>query len=125
MKNKSYQVWGDLSSEKSSENYPSMVLCENCVGNYDVVTEEGSSNEPCEECGEDCSDSEEDDAISIAEEEQTKAEEAAAEAARKAEVAREAAEKAEEEAKTKAEEAREAMDRTDALYMQQKKKSPY
>lgn len=51
MANKRYTVWGDLSSEKSGENYPTKTLCDDCVGNYEVVSTEGPSDEPCEECG--------------------------------------------------------------------------
>lgn len=50
--NHTYQVVGNLMSEKSSENYPSMVLCDDCVDSYEVVVNEGPSSEPCEDCGE-------------------------------------------------------------------------
>ncbi|SEK09311.1 hypothetical protein SAMN05216550_117172 [Paraburkholderia tropica] len=49
--NNSYQVQGDLASEKSSEAYPTMVLCEDCVANHEVLVDEGPSNEDCEDCG--------------------------------------------------------------------------
>jgi hypothetical protein len=50
MSNKQYTVHGDLTSDKSSENYPVKTLCEDCVANYDVITEEGESSEACEDC---------------------------------------------------------------------------
>lgn len=51
MSNRDYTVWGDMTSDKSSENYPTMTLCEDCVGGYEIVTDEGPSNEDCEDCG--------------------------------------------------------------------------
>jgi len=45
-------VYGDLMSEKSSENYPTMVLCPDCIGSYEIIHENGPSNDDCEECGE-------------------------------------------------------------------------
>jgi hypothetical protein len=50
-KNHRYTVFGDLMSEKSSENYPTMVLCEDCKDDYEVVTDEGATSEPCDDCG--------------------------------------------------------------------------
>lgn len=49
--NKRYQVFGDMTAEKSSDAYPELVLCEDCVANYKVVTTGQSTSEPCEECG--------------------------------------------------------------------------
>ncbi len=37
----------------SGEHPTHMFLCDNCVGSYDVETDEGQSNESCEDCGED------------------------------------------------------------------------
>lgn len=51
MPNRNYVVWGDLSSEKSSENYPTMTLCDDCVEEYEVVSDEGPTSDPCESCG--------------------------------------------------------------------------
>lgn len=51
MPNQNYVVWGDLTSDKSSENYPTMTLCEDCVEEFEVVTVEGPTSDPCEECG--------------------------------------------------------------------------
>jgi hypothetical protein len=50
-KNHRYQVFGDMSSEKSSENYPMKVLCEECAADYEIVTKEGPTSDPCEDCG--------------------------------------------------------------------------
>ncbi|WP_171756540.1 hypothetical protein [Vibrio sp. 03-59-1] len=52
---KLYTVEGDLTADKSSDAYPMMTLCDNCVEKYTVVTTEGSSEGPCEgfECEED------------------------------------------------------------------------
>lgn len=49
--NRTYTVYDDLSSEKSSDNYPTLPLCDDCVGNYEVVVEGGPSSNPCDECG--------------------------------------------------------------------------
>ncbi len=51
MMNKQYVVYGDLTSDKSSDNYPTMTLCYECVASHEVVAEEGESSDPCEECG--------------------------------------------------------------------------
>ena len=51
MTNRTYMIYGDLTSDKSSENYPEKVLCEECVAGYEVVAESGPSDEPCEDCG--------------------------------------------------------------------------
>lgn len=47
---KQYMVEGDLSSDKSSEAYPTKTLCDDCVEKYTVITTEGKSEGPCEEC---------------------------------------------------------------------------
>lgn len=47
---RNYQVYGDMTSDKSSEAYPVKSLCDDCVSNFQVVTEEGPSD-VCEECG--------------------------------------------------------------------------
>lgn len=52
MANKSYMVEGDLSADKSSDNYPVMTLCDDCKDEYEIIQEEGPSSEPCESCGE-------------------------------------------------------------------------
>jgi uncharacterized coiled-coil DUF342 family protein len=46
-----YQVWGDMSAEKSSDAYPMMDLCSDCVSSYEVISEEGAMNNSCEVCG--------------------------------------------------------------------------
>lgn len=48
---KSYQVEGNLTADKSSEAYPQMMLCDECVEDYKVIVEEGTADGPCEECG--------------------------------------------------------------------------
>ena len=52
---KLYTVEGDLTADNSSDAYPMMTLCDNCVGKYKIITTEGSSDGPCEgfECEED------------------------------------------------------------------------
>jgi len=49
--NRTYTVIGDLTSEKSSENYPEKVLCEECAANFEIVTTGSPTKEACEECG--------------------------------------------------------------------------
>jgi hypothetical protein len=49
--NRHYTVWGDMTSDKSSENYPEKVLCEDCAGDYEIVTTGSETNEACEDCG--------------------------------------------------------------------------
>ena len=55
-KNHTYQVWGDLSSEKSGENYPTLVLCDTCAAEYEIVVKGGETSASCE--GENHDDSE-------------------------------------------------------------------
>lgn len=51
-KNRLYIVYGDLTSDKSSDNYPQVTLCSDCVAGREIVSDLGASDEPCEECGE-------------------------------------------------------------------------
>jgi len=54
-------VWGDLSSDKSSENYPSDLYCEECFqamkpdqeesGIVSYQDDDGSYGDTCAECG--------------------------------------------------------------------------
>ena len=44
-------VWGDMSADSAADNYPTKTLCPDCLGDYEVVTEEGPSSEDCEDCG--------------------------------------------------------------------------
>ena len=53
---KNYMVHGDMSAEKSSDAYPVMALCDDCVGEFEVVTCEGNAEGPCENCGCDADD---------------------------------------------------------------------
>lgn len=46
-----YQVWGDMSAEKSRDAYPMMDLCSDCVSSYEVISEEDAMNNICESCG--------------------------------------------------------------------------
>jgi len=46
-----YQVWGDMSAEKSSDAYPMMDLCSDCVSSYEIISEESAMNNNCESCG--------------------------------------------------------------------------
>ncbi|EJT0553115.1 hypothetical protein N2J30_001628 [Vibrio vulnificus] len=47
---KLYTVEGDLSADKSSDAYPMVTLCDDCVEHYTVITTEGSSEGPCDNC---------------------------------------------------------------------------
>lgn len=49
--NKSYVVFGDMSADRASENYPTRTLCDECVAGYEVVAVNGPEDEPCEDCG--------------------------------------------------------------------------
>jgi len=53
-----YQVEGDLTADKSSEAYPLIMLCEECVASYNVIVEEGTAEGPCEDCGRNCNNEE-------------------------------------------------------------------
>ncbi|HEX5338821.1 MAG TPA: hypothetical protein VFW53_10335 [Gallionella sp.] len=54
-------IWGDLSSEKSSENYPTDLFCEECFqamnpdkedsGIVSYQDDDGSYGNVCSECG--------------------------------------------------------------------------
>ena len=47
-----YMVYGNMSAEKSSDAYPIMDLCSDCVSHYEVVHQEGSAmGNICESCG--------------------------------------------------------------------------
>jgi len=48
---KGYEVWGDMSAEKSSDAYPMMDLCSDCVSSYEVVSEKSAIDNICEVCG--------------------------------------------------------------------------
>lgn len=54
-----YQVWGDMMSDKSSENYPTKYLCSECASSYEIISAEGTSEDVCEDCGCEYSDEEE------------------------------------------------------------------
>ncbi len=40
LKNISAVVWGDMSADSAADNYPTKTLCPDCLGDYEVVTEE-------------------------------------------------------------------------------------
>jgi len=44
-------VSGDLSADRGSDNYQTMVLCPECLEKYDVISEEDASEDECEGCG--------------------------------------------------------------------------
>ncbi|EMF7366694.1 hypothetical protein V4F52_004545 [Vibrio vulnificus] len=48
-----YEVEGNMLAEKSSEAYPVMALCEDCVGGYTVVNTFEQTSDSCEDCGAD------------------------------------------------------------------------
>ena len=55
------QIWGDLSSERSSENYPTELFCDECFKDMNpdgedsgIVTyqeDDGSFGDTCSNCG--------------------------------------------------------------------------
>ncbi|EMF4711982.1 hypothetical protein ACTMLF_17960 (plasmid) [Proteus mirabilis] len=49
--NKYYQVYGNMLAEKSSEVYPYIPLCEECVQEHEVVLEGEDTNDECFDCG--------------------------------------------------------------------------
>lgn len=51
-KNVSVVVWGDMSADRAADNYPTMTLCPDCLGNHEIVSEEGPSSDDCDDCGE-------------------------------------------------------------------------
>ena len=46
-----YQVWGDMSTDKSSDAYPTIDLCSDCVSSYETISKENAMNNICESCG--------------------------------------------------------------------------
>lgn len=50
-KNKRYLVEGDLTAERSSDNYQEKALCAECVGSYTIQKEGKPTDEACEDCG--------------------------------------------------------------------------
>lgn len=50
-KNKRYLVEGDLTAERSSDNYQEKALCAECVGSYTILKEGKPTDEACEDCG--------------------------------------------------------------------------
>ncbi|MGF1694484.1 hypothetical protein L4D20_11450 [Vibrio kyushuensis] len=50
---KKYVTEGDISSKKSKLAYPKLVLCDNCVSGYVVISEGERTYEPCSKCGDD------------------------------------------------------------------------
>ena len=48
---KAYQVVGDMTAEKSSDAYPMMDLCDECVGSYETLSVESPMGKTCESCG--------------------------------------------------------------------------
>lgn len=49
--NKYYQVCGDMQAEKSSDAYPYIPLCEECVQEYEVILEGEDTHDECFDCG--------------------------------------------------------------------------
>lgn len=52
---KNCTVWGDLSSEKSSENYPEVPVCDDCVEGYKgeeegIISVNGACDDDFAEC---------------------------------------------------------------------------
>ncbi|WP_039949492.1 hypothetical protein [Vibrio ichthyoenteri] len=48
---KQYTVEGDINAKKAKDAYPKLVLCDECVGRFVVINEEGRTYEPCVKCG--------------------------------------------------------------------------
>ena len=52
MTNRNYTVYGNMLSDKSSENYPEKSLCPDCAKTHEIVHNLGPSEDDCEDCGE-------------------------------------------------------------------------
>lgn len=50
---KHYTTEGDPNAKKRKDAYPILALCENCVGNYIVISEGERTYDACAKCGED------------------------------------------------------------------------
>jgi hypothetical protein len=50
---KFYTTEGNTSSKKQKEAYPVLALCENCVGQYTVISEGERTYDECVKCGAD------------------------------------------------------------------------
>ncbi len=50
---KHYTTEGDPNAKKRKDAYPILVLCENCVGDYIVISEGKRTYDACAKCGED------------------------------------------------------------------------
>ena len=48
---RAYQVWGDMTADKSSDAYPVKDLCNDCASSYEIVSSESSMGNICEDCG--------------------------------------------------------------------------
>ena len=48
---RAYQVWGDMTANKSSDVYPTKNLCTDCASSYEIVSEESPMGDTCEDCG--------------------------------------------------------------------------
>ena len=49
-----YEVEGNLAADKSSEAFPTMALCDNCVCNYTVIARGAETTDSCEADGDEC-----------------------------------------------------------------------
>ena len=47
---RAYQVLGDMTAEKSSDNYPTKDLCSECAASYEIISEESPMGDVCEDC---------------------------------------------------------------------------
>ena len=54
-----YQVYGNMLSDKTSENYPVKDLCGECAENYEIISTEAPMGNICEDCG--CEDNKEEE----------------------------------------------------------------
>lgn len=50
---KFYVVEGDINAKKAKLAYPTLALCEKCVGHYVVISEGERTYQECAKCGSD------------------------------------------------------------------------
>ena len=48
---RAYQVFGDMTADKSRDAYPMKDLCEECASSYEILSEESPMGDICEDCG--------------------------------------------------------------------------
>ena len=48
---RAYQVFGDMTAEKSSDAYPMKDLCNECASSYEILSNDSPMGNVCEDCG--------------------------------------------------------------------------